>query len=615
MKNFLTLLRFAIPYKRYAILNVVFNLLFVTFSLFSFSLLIPFLDILFNKNVADYQLILANAPKALSFSASSVTTQFNYYIAQTIVLHGKFKALLFVCGFVFGFTVLKNIFRYLAMYIVAPLRNGIIHDLRQAMYHKIVNLPLSFYSEEKKGDIMSRCTNDVQDIEWSVMQSLEALTREPINIIGFLVCLLYMSPHLTLFVFLLLPVMGLLIGRVGKQLKRASMQSKDMLGSLLSVIEETLGGLRIIKSFNAKPFMRKRFDDINDDYNSLMIRVYRRVDLAGPISETLGVTVLIGVMLYGGNLVLNEGTLQASVFIAYVAIFSQLIPPIKSLSTAVYNAQKGMASAERINKILLADDVIHEDKSPLLKTKFENEITFHNVSFAYTRGDDGMVLKNINLTIPRGKTIALVGQSGSGKTTLADLVPRFHDVSEGELLIDGINIKKIETHSLNSMIGIVSQEAILFNDTVTNNISFGLHNVSEDKVIAAAKAANAHEFILAMPQGYATNIGDRGTKLSGGQRQRLSIARALLKNPQLLILDEATSALDTESERLVQDALHNLMQNRTSIVIAHRLSTIQHADEIIVLHQGKIVERGTHTSLLAKDGTYKKLCDMQSFED
>lgn len=615
MKNFLYLLRFALPYKRYAILNIVFNLLYVSFALFSFSLLIPFLDILFNKNIADYQLMLAHKPSSFAFSGSGLMAQFNYYIAQTIITQGKFKALIYVCGLVFVFTLFKNIFRYLAMYIVAPLRNGIIHDLRQAMYHKMINLPLSFYSEEKKGDIMSRCTNDVQDIEWSVMQSLEALSREPINIIGFLICLLYMSPQLTLFVFILLPVMGLLIGRVGKQLKRASMQSKEMLGNLLSVIEETLGGLRIIKSFNAKPFMRKRFDDINGEYNALMIRVYRRVDLAGPISETLGVAVLIGVMLYGGNLVLNEGTLQASVFIAYVAIFSQLIPPIKSFSTAIYNAQKGMASAERINKIVLADNVIHQLQNPVFKTSFDSEINFKNVSFAYTRGDDGMVLKNINLIIPRGKTIALVGQSGSGKTTLADLIPRFHDVSQGELLIDNINIKNYETHSLNSMIGIVSQEAILFNDTVTNNISFGLNDVGNDKIIAAAKAANAHDFIMAMPQGYATNIGDRGTKLSGGQRQRLSIARALLKNPQLLILDEATSALDTESERLVQDALQNLMQNRTSIVIAHRLSTIQHADEIIVLHQGEIVERGTHTALLAQNGTYKKLCDMQSFED
>ncbi len=615
MKNFLYLLRFALPYKRYAIFNVIFNLLYVSFALFSFSLLIPFLDILFNKNIADYQLMLAHKPTNFGFSGSGLMAQFNYYIAQTIITQGKFKALIYVCGLVFVFTLFKNIFRYLAMYIVAPLRNGIIHDLRQAMYHKMINLPLSFYSDEKKGDIMSRCTNDVQDIEWSVMQSLEALSREPINIIGFLICLLYMSPQLTLFVFILLPVMGLLIGRVGKQLKRASLQSKEMLGNLLSVIEETLGGLRIIKSFNAKPFMRKRFDDINGEYNALMIRVYRRVDLAGPISETLGVAVLIGVMLYGGNLVLNEGTLQASVFIAYVAIFSQLIPPIKSFSTAIYNAQKGMASAERINKIVLADDVIHEVENPVIKTSFDTEINFKNVSFAYTRGDNGMVLKNINLIIPRGKTIALVGQSGSGKTTLADLIPRFHEVSEGELLIDNINIKNYQTHSLNSMIGIVSQEAILFNDTVTNNISFGLTNVSDDKIIAAAKAANAHDFIMAMPQGYSTNIGDRGTKLSGGQRQRLSIARALLKNPQLLILDEATSALDTESERLVQDALHNLMQNRTSIVIAHRLSTIQHANEIIVLHQGEIVERGTHNALLAQNGTYKKLCDMQSFED
>jgi ATP-binding cassette, subfamily B, bacterial MsbA len=615
MKNFLTLLKFAIPYKRNAILNVVFNLFYVLFALFSFSLLIPFLDILFNKNTSDYQLMLANKPTAFSFSAGSIASQFNYYIAQTIVEQGKFKALLLVCSFVLLFTLLKNIFRYLAMYIVAPLRNGIIHDLRKAMFAKLLNLPLSFYSEEKKGDIMSRCTNDVQDIEWSVMQSLEALTREPINIIGFLVCLVYMSPQLTMFVFLLLPIMGFLIGRVGKSLKRASTQSKEMLGSLLSVIEESLGGLRIIKSFNAKPFISSKFNAINNDYNQLMIKVYRRVDLAGPVSETLGVTLLVGVMLYGGKLVLTDNALQPSVFIAYVAIFSQLIPPIKSFSTAIYNAQKGIASAERINKILLADDVIHEAVSATSKTNFDSEIEFKNVSFAYTRGDEGLVLKNINLIIPRGKTIALVGQSGSGKTTLADLIPRFHDVSSGQLLIDGVNIKQLQNQSLNSMIGIVSQEAILFNDTVMNNISFGLSNVKEIDIIAAAKAANAHDFIMAMPQGYATNIGDRGTKLSGGQRQRLSIARALLKNPQLLILDEATSALDTESERLVQDALQTLMQNRTSIVIAHRLSTIQHANEIIVLHQGEIAERGTHTQLLAKAGVYKKLCDMQSFDN
>lgn len=614
MNRFLALLKFAKPYWGLAFLNVLFNLLYVLFNLFSLTLLVPFLDLLFSKDNAEYAKRLAAGEPEITGSLTSVIDFFNYTFTRIIVENGKPQALMFICIAVLVLIFFKNTFRYLAMFYLAPVRNYIVRDLRNKIYHKILELPLAYYSEEKKGDIMSRMTNDVQEIEWSVMQSLEAIFREPINIIGFLIALLVMSAKLTIFVFILLPVMGLLIGQIGKKLRRTSTQSKEMLGEILSVLEESLSGLRVIKAFNASDFMHRKFVSLNQSYTKLMVRVYRRTDLSGPVSETLGVLVLVGVMLYGGGLVLSgEGDLKAAVFLTYIAVFSQIIPPAKAFTTALYNAQKGMASAERIYKILDAENTIQETPHAIEIKEFKHAIEYKNVSFAYRAGEVGYVLKNIELKIEKGKTIALVGQSGSGKTTMADMVPRFYDISEGELLIDGVDIKNYRINDLRSLMGIVSQEAILFNDSVANNIAFGLKDIKREDIEMAAKIANAHEFISQMPMGYDTNIGDRGSKLSGGQRQRLSIARAVLKNPAILILDEATSALDTESERLVQDALNKLMANRTSVVIAHRLSTIQHADEIVVLNKGEIVERGKHQELLSRNGYYKRLCDLQSF--
>ena len=502
----------------------------------------------------------------------------------------------------------------MAMYYLAPIRNGVVRDLRLSIYRKILALPIGYFTDERKGDIMARMTSDVQEIEWGIMNSLEAAFREPLNIIIFLITMFTMSPQLTLFVLIMLPMAALLIGRIGKSLKKKSAQAQEKTGELLSNIEETLGGLRIIHAFTAEDKSTARFGKINHDQYSLMNRISRRKDLASPLSEFLGTLVMMIVMYFGGRIVMTPRTaLGPSEFIAFIAIFSQLLPPAKSLTQAWYNIQKGMASSERIYKILDAEINVKELPDAKAIQKFDDKIEFKNVSFSYRKDDMVYVLKDINLTIPKGKTIALVGQSGSGKTTLADMLPRYYDPNNGEILIDGNNLKSLKIKDLRRLLGVVTQESILFNDSVLNNIAFGLDNVSEEDVINAAKVANAHEFIANLPQGYHTFIGDRGGKLSGGQRQRLSIARAVLKNPPVLILDEATSALDTESERLVQDALTTLMKQRTTLVIAHRLSTIIHADEIIVMQQGEIKERGTHHELLAANGYYKKLYDLQSF--
>ena len=502
----------------------------------------------------------------------------------------------------------------MAMYYLAPIRNGVVRDLRLSIYRKILALPIGYFTDERKGDIMARMTSDVQEIEWGIMNSLEAAFREPLNIIIFLITMFTMSPQLTLFVLIMLPMAALLIGRIGKSLKKKSAQAQEKTGELLSNIEETLGGLRIIHAFTAEDKSTARFGKINHDQYSLMNRISRRKDLASPLSEFLGTLVMMIVMYFGGRIVMTPRTaLGPSEFIAFIAIFSQLLPPAKSLTQAWYNIQKGMASSERIYKILDAEINVKELPDAKAIQKFDDKIEFKNVSFSYRKDDMVYVLKDINLTIPKGKTIALVGQSGSGKTTLADMLPRYYDPNNGEILIDGNNLKALKIKDLRQLLGVVTQESILFNDSVLNNIAFGLDNVSEEDVINAAKVANAHEFIANLPQGYHTFIGDRGGKLSGGQRQRLSIARAVLKNPPVLILDEATSALDTESERLVQDALTTLMKQRTTLVIAHRLSTIIHADEIIVMQQGEIKERGTHHELLAANGYYKKLYDLQSF--
>lgn len=606
MKNLSRILKYALPYWGFASLNVIFNILGVLFSLASFAAIIPVLNILFKLEAT----VASAPPLALNFE--SLKLNFYYLISRMIEQYGELTTLGYICGIIVIVFFLKNLFRYLAMYYIAEVRNGVVKDIRNNMYKRVLILPLSYYSEKRKGDIMSRMTTDVQEVEWSIMSSLEMLFRDPITIISYLVTLFIMNFELTLMVLILLPLSGLLIGYIGRSLKRTSAKGQVKMGELLSTIEETLGGLRIIKAFNAIDWADENFRATNQKYNRLMVRLYRKRDLASPLSEFLGIGVSVFVIWYGGRLILSpNSSMDAAIFISYIAIFSQMINPIKALSTASYNIQKGAASVERIEQILNAEEVITEKENAATIRDFNDKIEYRNVSFKYQQDE---VLTDINLTVEKGKMIALVGASGSGKSTMVDLLPRFYDVTKGEILIDNIPIKDLVITDLRALMGIVSQETILFNGTVFDNIAFSMTNVSLDEVIAAAKVANAHEFIMQMPDGYQTNIGDRGIKMSGGQRQRLSIARAVLKNPPVLILDEATSALDTESERLVQEALVNLMKNRTSVVIAHRLSTVQFADEIVVLQNGRIVERGTHNTLLGKAGVYKRLHDLQSFE-
>jgi len=601
-------------YWNHAWLNIVCNILFSVFSIFSLVLLKPFLDLLFSQEEA-IKIVLQKGLPAFKLSTSWFNDAFPYYLAWLIGEHGKIGALLFICiGFVI-LTVLKNLFRYMAMYALAPIRNGVVRDLRNRLMDKVLYLQLSYFSNEKKGDIMSRMTYDVSEIEWSIMQSLELIFREPLLVIMSLGFLIAISPYLTLYVFLLLPVAGLLVALIGKSLKRNSTKGKEILGQLFIAMEETLGGLKIIKSFNADGFLIKKFREVNELYTKISIRIYRKTDLTSPLTEVIVTAILMFIMFIGGKMALGgDQTLSPSSFILYIVIASQIIPPIKQITQAYNSIQKGVASEERIDKILLAENSITEITNPTEIKAFNQKIEFKNVSFAYNRGDSGHVLQHVNLIIPKGKTIALVGQSGSGKTTLTDMIARFYDSDEGEILFDDINIKNASLKSVRNLLGMVSQEPILFNDTVFNNIAFGLENITEQQVMEAARIANAHDFIMQMPEGYQTNVGDRGTKLSGGQRQRISIARAVLKNPPILILDEATSALDSENERAVQDALQKLMQNRTTVVIAHRLSTIVHADEIVVLEKGKIIERGTHKELLAQAGTYLKLYEMQTIK-
>ena len=607
MKNLFKILRYVGPYWVYAMLNILFNILSVLFSLASFALFIPVLQMLFKTTE-----VPAEVPEFSWLNFESVKENFYYEINKMISDYGEMDVLLYICVIIVVLYFFRNLFRYLAMYFLAPIRNGVVRDIRNDMYLKILILPLSYYSEQKKGDIIARMTSDVQEIEWSIMSSLEMIFRDPIAIISYLVALFIISPSLTVFVLILLPVSGFLIGRIGKSLKRTSVKGQRQLGIIMSIIEETISGLRIIKAFNAIDSTEQNFKKTNNIYTRLMIKLYRKRDLASPLSEFLAAAVLVVVMWFGGRLVLSPGSsLDAAIFIAYLGIFSQIIPPAKSITTAVYNIQKGSASVERIQKIFDADEVIIEKPDAVQIKEFKNKIEYKNVSFSYEKEE---VLKSINLTVKKGETIALVGPSGGGKSTMVDLLPRFYDCSKGEILIDGTPIKDFIISDIRGLMGIVSQEPILFNDTIFGNIALGMDDVSEEEVIAAAKVANAHEFISKMEKAYYTNIGDRGVKLSGGQRQRISIARAVLKNPPILILDEATSSLDTESERLVQDALFKLMKNRTSVVIAHRLSTIKFADEIIVIKKGEIVERGSHADLIAQNGVYKKLHELQVFE-
>ncbi len=603
MKRFSRILFYLRSQKSNIILYVVFNLLSIIFSLVSLAMLAPFLQMLFGKEK------LLNYKPDLQFSATGVLDYLKYLISQLIQSHGEVFALGAICTIIIISIFFKNLFTYLSYRVLAPMRNYVMTKLRSDLYAKILELPIGFFTEQRKGDIISRMSNDANEVEWSVMSTLEGLIRDPLNILIILGTLVYISPVLSLFLLFLLPLTGFIIGRVSRSLKKQSTQSQEQLGTLMSILDETLSGLRVIKAFNAEKILRGKFFHTNDTLNNIRNKMNFRRDLASPMSEFMGVLVLSCILWFGGKLVLNhEAGLGADSFITYIVFFTQIINPSKSLSTAFYNAQRGSAAIQRIEEILQAPLTVTDMPNAKPLTEFTRSIEFRNISFAY---EDKIILQNINLTIEKGKTIALVGSSGAGKSSLADLVPRFHDVSGGELLIDGINIKEYSLHSVRSMMGIVTQEPILFNDTIANNIALGVDHVEKGQIEDAARVANALQFIQHKENGFQENIGDRGSKLSGGERQRITIARAVLKNPPILILDEATSSLDTESERLVQDAINKMMQNRTSLVIAHRLSTIRHADEIIVLQKGQIVERGNHDALLAQNGFYKKLVDMQ----
>ena len=605
MQSFLHLLSHIKNYKPLVVGNILSNILMVFFSVVSIPAIIPFLNILLGQQP------LVKNPPTESLNASNFTEYFNYELSQIILKYGEQTALLYTCGFIVVIYFFKNLFRYASLFFMAPVRNGIVRDVRQNLFDKMMILPISYFSEERKGDLLSRITADVQEIEWSILNVLEVVVREPLLIIGSLGFMLYISPSLTVFVFILLLFMALVIGGIGKVLKRQSSAVQAKLGELVSQVEEGVSGLRIIKAFNAENYQSQKFQKENNQYRWLLTRLLWRRDLSSPLTEFLGVATVAVLIWYGFREVQTE-QLTVATFIAFLYAFFSMIEPSKKFSTAFYNIQKGMAAVERTDKIRLADIEIKEVDNPLKINQFEKEIELKNVEFIY-KNSEKSVLRNVNLTIPKGKIVALVGMSGAGKTTLADLIPRFYDVTNGEILIDGKNIQNLRLKDLRNLMGIVSQEAILFNDTIYNNIVFGLKNVKQEDVIQAAKIANAHDFIEQTENGYETNIGDRGMKLSGGQRQRLTIARAILKNPPILILDEATSALDSESEKLVHEALEKLMKNRTAIVIAHRLSTIQHADKIVVMKEGKIIEMGTHEELIRNNGEYEKLVALQGF--
>lgn len=606
MKSLVKILRYAVPYRMYAMLSVLFFILDAVFNIFSLLLFIPFLDLLFTQEIS-----VSAQPPEFGFTKEAASGYFDYYMGRFITSSDdKVGALIFICILVGVLFFLKNAARYLAKVFIARLRSGVVRDLRHHIFGKIIYLPLGYYSEERKGDILARITSDVQEIEWGIMNSLEMIFRDPLTIMLSFVILIVISPQLTIFSLILLPISGLIIGRIGKNLKKTSILLQDKNGMLLSMVEEIISGLRIVKAFNAEKSVDRKFRVLNDDYRNTMSQMLYKRDLASPLSEFLGSLIMISLVWYGGSLVLSGGgTLNGSEFLGYIIIFSQLIAPIKSVTTSFYNIQKGAASVDRVTHILNATNQITQRPDAKAITEFKSSIEYRNVAFGY---NSELVLKDISITVPKGKSIALVGPSGGGKSSMVDLLPRFYDCMSGEVLIDGIPNTHYKISDLRGLMGIVTQESILFNDSIFNNIAFGMEATLE-QVTEAAKIANAHEFISRMPDGYYSNIGDRGGKLSGGQRQRLSIARAVLKNPPILILDEATSSLDTESEKLVQEALFKLMENRTSIVIAHRLSTIQHADEIIVIDRGNIAERGTHSQLINANGIYRKLTDLQTF--
>jgi ATP-binding cassette subfamily B protein/subfamily B ATP-binding cassette protein MsbA len=615
MKDFLRILkRFLPPYKKYLVLNVFFNILSAILNLFSFALIIPILNILFKADDEVYTYVeWAWNPGSWDFwkeSPELLKNNFFAFVSDLIATQGGSVTLIVLGVFLVVMTFLKAASMYFAFFTMIPIRTGVVRDIRNRINRKITQLPLGFFSEERKGDILARVSGDVNEIETSIMSSLDMLFKNPILISIYLVGMIIISWQLTLFVLVLLPVAGYVMGQVGKTLKRKSLLGQEQWGYLMSQIEETLSGLRIIKAFNAEKKIQERFEKSNDTFRRTTNRIYRRQQMSQPMSEFLGTVTIAIVLWYGGSLILrDDSAINASTFIYYLVIFYSIINPAKDLSKAAYAIQKGLASMIRIDKILMAETNIKDPENPK-PIRLEEQIVYKDVWFKY---QNDWILKGINLTVQKGKTIALVGQSGSGKSTLVDLLPRFYDVDKGSITIDGADVRDATLYDLRALMGNVNQEAILFNDTFFNNISFGVNNATQEEVENAARIANAHDFIMATAEGYHTGIGDRGGKLSGGQRQRISIARAILKNPPILILDEATSALDTESERLVQEALENLMRNRTTIVIAHRLSTIRNADEICVMHEGEIVERGRHEELLSLNGYYKRLCDMQSF--
>ena len=592
-------------------LSLLFNLLSAVSSLFSFAAIIPILQILFGMESSESSYINWEWSDGMSQIGAAIKNNLYYAVEQMVAYTGPQMALMYLGIFLIFTTALKVGTTYMAMFSMVPIRTGVVRDLRNQLYKKIVSLPLGFFSEERKGDIMSRMLGDVNEIEVSIMSSLELVFKNPILIFIYLSVMFAMSWELTIFVLLLLPFSGWLIGRIGRSLKASSQVGQQQTGEMLSQIEETLSGLRIVKAFNAEHKVQNRFAKINENIRLTFTRMNNRYNLAHPVGEFIGTVVIAILMWFGGSLIINNSSsIGAAEFIYYILIFYSIIQPAKDLSRATYSIRKGMASLDRVDMILNTENTIVEPENPQPLPSFNSTIEFKNVSFRY---QTEWVLKDINLTIEKGKTVAFVGQSGSGKSTLVDLVPRYYDVEEGEICIDGINVKNFRTHDIRVHLGNVNQEAILFNDSFYNNITFGVENATMEQVMEAARIANAHDFIMATEAGYETNIGDRGSKLSGGQRQRISIARAILKNPPILILDEATSALDTESEKLVQEALENLMKSRTTLVVAHRLSTIKRADEICVLHEGRIVERGKHNELIKLNGYYKRLVDMQAF--
>ena len=617
MKEFLQVLRrFVPPYKKYLVLTIVFNILSAVLNIVSFMAIIPILQILFKteSTTATVHLMewrLWEHLSAFDFGALKDVAGNNaeYYVRLLINDYGQTLTLLFIgLGLAF-MTLLKTGAYFISSATVIPIRTGIVRDIRNQLYHKITSLPLGFFSEERKGDIIARMSGDVLEVESSIMASLDMLFKNPILIFAYFTTMMLVSWQLTLFTILFVPLMGWVMGRVGRRLKQKSKEAQALWSDTMSQVEETLGGLRIVKAFCAEDKMNRRFDRINSEYRENVRRVNTRQQMAHPMSEFLGTLMIVIVLWFGGMLVLGGNGLSGPTFIYYMTILYSIINPLKDFAKAGYNIPKGLASMERIDKILMAENNIKERSDAVHISEFKDKIEFRDVSFRY---GEKWVLRHINLTVEEGKTIAIVGQSGGGKSTLVDLIPRYYDVQEGEVLIDGVNVKDMAIHDLRQLIGNVNQEAILFNDSFRNNIAFGVAEATQEQIEAAARIANAHDFIMETEHGYDTNIGDRGSRLSGGQRQRISIARAILKNPPILILDEATSALDTESERLVQQALEHLMKTRTTVAIAHRLSTIKNADEICVIHEGRIVERGTHDQLLAMDGYYKKLNDMQS---